>query len=328
MQETGTSENTTALATVVIPNYNGMAYLKDCLASLRKQRCQQFTVHLIDNGSSDGSVEFAEAHYPEVKITRFAENQGFCRAVNEGIAQAETPYVILLNNDTWAEEETIGELVKAMEQRPKCFSCSAKMIQMYKPELIDDAGDYYCAFGWAYARGKGNPAEGYNRPAKIFAACAGAAIYRTAVFREIGSFDEVHFAYLEDIDIGYRARIQGYENWYIPTAVVHHVGSAFSGSPYNSFKIRHSSRNSIYLIYKNMPVPQIILNLPFFLFGFLVKLVFFTKKGFFRVYSSGLVKGARLCSREKKVPFQWKNLGNYVKIQLELWINMIRRIYF
>ena len=77
-------------------------------------------------------------------------------------------------------------------------------------------------------------------------------------------FDEEHFAYLEDLDIGYRARICGYQNWYAPKAKVYHVGSGTSGSRYNQFKIRYSSRNNIYLIYKNMPFLQIVLNLPFF----------------------------------------------------------------
>lgn len=98
------------------------------------------------------------------------------------------------------------------------------------------------------------------------------------IIDRIGDFDEEHFAYLEDLDIGYRARIFGYQNWYAPKAKVYHVGSGTSGSRYNQFKIRYSSRNNIYLIYKNMPFLQIVLNLPFLLVGFGAKILFLRQK--------------------------------------------------
>ena len=142
------------------------------------------------------------------------------------------------------------------------FACSAKLISYQERDKIDDAGNYYNMLGWAFARGKGKPVSEFETSDRIFAACAGAAIYRREFLEKTGLFDEEHFAYLEDTDIGYRARLLGYENWYEPSAKVYHVGSGTSGSRYNLFKIRYSSRNNIYLIYKNMPVLQILLNLP------------------------------------------------------------------
>ena len=97
---------------------------------------------------------------------------------------------------------------------------------------------------------KENRSVNLKRPTGFFAACAGAAIYRRGISGKDRTFDEEHFAYLEDTDIGYRARLLGYENWYEPSAKVYHVGSGTSGSRYNLFKIRYSSRNNIYLIYK------------------------------------------------------------------------------
>ncbi|MCD7819544.1 MAG: glycosyltransferase family 2 protein, partial [Lachnospiraceae bacterium] len=111
-----------------------------------------------------------------------------------------------------------------------------------------------------------------------------------------------------------------------PAALVRHVGSATSGSVYNDFKIRYSSRNNIYLIYKNMPWPQIVLNFPFLLVGFLTKMLFFARKGYLREYVTGLGAGIALCRRDKKVRFQWKNLKAYIRIQLELWMNLLRRL--
>ena len=128
-----------------------------------------------------------------------------------------------------------------------------------------------------------------------------------------------NFAYLEDTDIGYRARIYGYENWYAPDAVVYHVGSGTSGTRYNHFKTRYSSRNNIYLIYKNMPLLQIILNLPFLVAGFLIKFLFFALKGMGKEYLAGIKNGFSISMNHRKVPFSVKHLPNYCKIQLELW---------
>ena len=147
--------------------------------------------------------------------------------------------------------------------------------------------------------------------------------------RQTGLFDEEHFVYLEDLDLGYRARIAGYENWYLPEARVYHVGSGTSGSRYNEFKIRYSSRNNIYMIWKNMLLFQWILNLPFLLIGFGVKLLFFWKKGYGKEYAAGIKNGFALIrkpeNRGKKVKFRWRNLKNYVRIQVELWVNLVRR---
>ena len=147
--------------------------------------------------------------------------------------------------------------------------------------------------------------------------------------RHTGLFDEEHFVYLEDLDLGYRARIAGYENWYLPEARVYHVGSGTSGSRYNEFKIRYSSRNNIYMIWKNMPLFQWILNLPFLLIGFGVKLLFFWKRGYGKEYAAGIKNGFSLIrkpeNRGKKVKFRWRNLKNYVRIQVELWVNLVRR---
>lgn len=316
---------------IVIPNLNGAAYIRDCLDAVRLQRGAEIRVIVVDNGSEDGSDRIVKEDYPEAELIRFETNTGFCGAVNAGIERSlDMDYVILLNNDTIVDPDFTCELVRAMESDDRIFSCQARMLSMADPTQIDDAGDLYCALGWAFARGKGKKdGPAYQSPRRIFAACAGAAIYRVSVLKEIGVFDEAHFAYLEDTDIGWRARIKGYINFYEPKAVVRHVGSASSGSIYNLFKVRNSSRNSVYIIGKNMPLLMVILNLPFLIPGFLVKAVFFAVKGFGRDYVTGLGKGLRL-SREarkngKKVVFRMKDLKCYALIQLELWLNLLRR---
>ncbi len=272
--------------TVIIPNYNGIKYIKDCLDSLAAQTMEADII-VVDNASEDGSRE-AVRNYDNVRLIELEQNFGFCRAVNEGIRVTKTKYVILLNNDTKAEPEFVEELYKAIDAHDDTFSVAAKMLQMNAPEKIDSAGDLYCALGWAFSLGKDRSRAGYEKESVIFSACGGAAIYRRALFEQIGYFDELHFTYLEDVDVGYRARIMGYVNRYTPKAVVYHAGSGTTGSRYNPFKVRLASRNSWYVIYKNMPALQILLNLPFFIIGFGLKAVFFILKGFGREYLSGM----------------------------------------
>lgn len=316
---------------VVIPNYNGKEYIEDCLRALGRQTRRPDLVIVIDNGSTDGSADIVEEEFPEVRLIRLSENTGFCGAVNLGIRESEgMDYVILLNNDTKVFPGFVKELVRAMDRKKNAFSCQAKMLRMCDPGKMDDAGDLYCAFGWAFARGKGRDERKFTHPVEIFSSCAGAAIYRKSVLDKIGGFDENHFAYLEDTDIGWRARLHGYHNYFIPSAKVLHVGSAASGSVYNLFKVKNTSRNSVYLISKNMPPLQILLNLPLLLFGFAVKAVFFAEKGFGREYLKGILQGLKLSRRGRKegrrVPCRRKMLPTYIAIQMELWINCVRRL--
>ena len=302
--------------TIIIPNYNGLSFMEPCFESLKEQTVRDFKVLVVDNGSTDGSVEWLKEH--RVPSIFLKENTGFSGAVNTGIRAADTPYVLLLNNDTRVEPGFVAAMERAMDQSPKIFSVSSRMIQMYHPELLDDAGDMYSILGWAYQRGVGRSVNLYQKSCRVFSACAGAAIYRRAVFDEIGLFDELHFAYLEDIDVGWRAKLYGYDNVYCPDAAVYHVGSGTSGSRYNSFKVRLAARNCIYLNYKNMPGWQILLNAPFLLAGIFVKYLFFVKNGFGGDYVSGLKEGIRTRKQCCRVPGLLKRFGAGLKVQFEM----------
>lgn len=314
--------------TVIIPNFNGIDFLKDCLKSTTASTVKA-SILVVDNGSTDGSTEWLAEEYPDVAVIAFSENRGFCEAVNAGIRAADTPYVFLLNNDTTLEPDCIERLEAALEQDDRIFSVGAKICSMKEPQLLDSAGDLYSAFGWAYAIGKGKDQSRYMKRRNVFSNCAAAALYKKELLLKTGLLDEAHFAYLEDVDLGYRARIAGYRNVMEPSAVVYHAGSGSTGSRYNAFKVAHSSRNNVYLIYKNMPLFQLLLNLPFLIAGFGIKFLFFCKRGFGGIYARGLWEGIKLSAardgRKRKVHFKWKNMGNYVKIQLELWANLFRR---
>ena len=302
--------------TVVIPNYNGLRFMEPCMAALEKQNCKDFEILVVDNGSSDGSVEWLKSHqYPTIFLE---ENTGFSGAVNVGIKASKTPFVLLLNNDTEVEPDFIGEMIKAIRRSDKIFAVSSKMVQMYHKELMDDAGDMYSVLGWAYQRGVGRSSKGYNREREVFSACAGAAIYRREVFEQIGYFDEMHFAYLEDIDVCYRTKIFGWHNRYCPTAVVYHVGSGTSGSKYNAFKVRLAARNNVYLNYKNMPLFQLLVNLLPITMGIIVKYGFFQKLGFGKEYLDGVKEGIKTRKKCAKVAYFPEHMSNYLAIQWEL----------
>nr|WP_330408861.1 glycosyltransferase family 2 protein [Roseburia inulinivorans] len=236
--------------TIVIPNYNGKRLLENCLKTLEQQTYKDFKVLVVDNGSSDGSTEVSSEQL-ELEIVSLKENLGFCGAVNVGIQKTKTPYLILLNNDTETDRYFVEKLLAGIKKSEHIFSCGAQMIDFKDHEMLDNAGDLYTAMGWAVARGKGKKCEDFEQAVRVFSCCAGAAIYRMDILKKIGGLDEQHFAYLEDVDLGYRARIDGFENWYTPEAKVYHVGSATTGTRYNEKKVFLAARNTICDIQKH-----------------------------------------------------------------------------
>ena len=314
--------------TIIIPNYNGAHFMTPCMKALENQTVRPDEIIVVDNGSSDGSVEMLKEQYPYVRIIENDANLGFAAAVNIGIKASTTPYVLLLNNDTEAEPEMVESMERAMRRHPRAFSVASKMIQLYHPEYLDSTGDLYTVTGWAVNRGNDRPSDLYRHSSYIFTACAGAALYRREVFEEIGYFDENHFAYLEDIDVGYRARLNGWSNIYEPKAVVRHVGSGTSGSKYNSFKVHLSARNSIWLNYKNMPSWQLFLNAVPLALGFLVKAVFFICIGFGKDYLTGLREGFKTFRKRERVQFTPRRHMAALSIEFQLCINLFRYVVY
>ncbi len=327
IRTTGLERKYMELVTVVIPNYNGKKYLDDCLKSLKKQSYQEFKVIIVDNGSTDGSQDYIKKKYPQVELIELSENTGFANAANVGIKASDSEYVFLLNNDTMCDENALENLIRVMENKKKLFSAQAKMLKMKEPHEIDDCGDLYCALGWAFTPGKDKDNRQFARRESVTSACAGAAIYRKEYFDKVGYFDEEHFCYLEDVDLGYRARLRGYANVMEPSALVYHVGSGSSGSRYNSFKVELTAGNNIYLIFKNMPAFQIFINFPLIMLGIAIKHVFYVRHGLGKAHIVGLWQGLRKIARntDKRVRFGRVEFVNAVRLQIELWVNLARR---
>jgi GT2 family glycosyltransferase len=312
---------------IIIPNYNGKSFLRECLDSIKNQNILNEII-IIDNASHDESVIFITQNYPEIILIQNKENLGFSKAVNQGIEASSGEYLFLLNNDVELEEDCIKNLIKCIDENKNIFAVSSKMIQYHDRNKIDDAGDEYTILGWTKKVGYGNPQEKYNKNRETFSACAGAAIYRKSILEEIGYFDENFFAYLEDIDLSYRARIHGYHIIYCPEAIAYHIGSGTTGSRYNEFKIKLAARNNFYVPYKNMPWPQLLINLPFLILGYLIKYIFFLRKRHGHIYLKGLKEGIITRKKVGKLKYDRKNLINYFKIEWFLIKNTLKFPFF
>ncbi len=275
---------------IVIPNYNGKVFLQNCLESLRQQNCSDFTVIVVDNGSTDGSVELLVQDYPEVELIAWPENKGFSAAVNAGIAAGSAPLIFLLNNDTELDVNCLAKLLTAAKTRQEYDFFAAKMLNYHDRTYLDGAGDAFLRGGVGYRLGTMEEDSDYYSVARqVFGACAGAALYRRDFFDELGLFDEDFFAYLEDVDLNLRANSRGKKCWYVPDARVYHIGSATTGSKINAFTVSLSTRNNFCVLIKNYPASLFFRFAPvlciyqFFWFCFVIK-----KLQFF-AYLNGLV---------------------------------------
>ncbi len=281
-----------AETTVIIPNWNTRRWLDGCLGGLREQRYKAFRTILVDNGSSDGSVAFVREHYPEVEIIAFPRNRGFAAAVNAGIAAAEGPYVALLNVDTRPRPEWLWHLVRAIERDDGVACIASRMLNLEDPRRIDAAGDTLSWYGSARKRGQGDDAAGFAEPMEVFSACAGAALYRRSLFEEIGGFDAWFISYLEDIDVGLRARLRGYRCLYEPRAeVLHHGhGAGIARSRY----VYLMMRNRLALLTKNIPLSLLWRHRRTLLYGQLY---------FFLVYKRPLAALAGIAAWATSLPY-------------------------
>jgi len=236
---------------VVIPNWNGAALLPACLDGLRGQRYRDFRVVVVDNGSEDDSLAVL-ARYPEARVLRLGRNRGFGAATNAGIRASASRYVATLNNDAVPGPEWLGALVAAAEADPAAGMWASRMVFAARPDLLNSCGIALDRVGIAWDLLGGQPVGADGEGVAPFGPCAGAALYRRALLDQVGLFDERYFAYLEDVDLAWRARRAGWQCRYVPGATVTHQHSATGGE--GSARKRYLlGRNKVWLLAQNYP---------------------------------------------------------------------------
>ncbi|MCB1876335.1 MAG: glycosyltransferase family 2 protein [Chromatiales bacterium] len=248
---------------VVIVNYNAGEMLERCLLALSRQTRVPDRVLVVDNASSDRSVEQARPSLTTAEFILSKDNLGFAAANNLAVQRAaDCDWIALLNPDAFPEPHWLEGLMTAADQFPQTASFGSLMLAAERHDVVDGSGDAYHISGAAWRRDHLRPlAQAVTEPGFIFAPCAAAALYRRDCYLQAGGFDEDFFCYMEDVDLGFRLRLLGYQSRYVPDAVVYHVGYGTSGKS-SDFAVYHGHRNLVWTFVKNMPGALFWLLLP------------------------------------------------------------------
>jgi GT2 family glycosyltransferase len=243
---------------IVIPNLNGRRFLGSCLDAVDAQTDPDHEAIVVDNGSDDGSVMFLREHYPHVRVVELDRNHGFAGAMNAGIREAEGELVAFLNNDAEPKPEWLEELRQCLERHPRAAAATAKLVSSDSQAVLDGAGDGLTPSFLPFVRGHGERGEGrYEEEVEVFSASGTASLWRGDVLNELGGFDERFFAYYEDVDLSFRARLLGHECWYAPRAVAAHRRGGTAGQDLH-FTLFHPARNRWFFLLKDAPAGLLI----------------------------------------------------------------------
>lgn len=280
------------LVSIIIVNFNGKEVLKRCLASVLDTDYPNFEVIVVDNASTDGSVELVErlfGSYDRIKIVKNSQNSGHSEGCNIGARTARGKYFAFLDSDTEidvipsfaahdevspASDNWLQELVEVMEQDKSIGIAQAKILSAKDHSQLDHTGIAIDALGTWYTT-YGLEEEKLREDFAIFAASSGCCITRREIFNEIGGFDKAYFIYDDDTDLSFRTRLLGYEIYFISSATVIHHGDVLRGISQRN--VYHSAKNKVCTLLKNLELKNLwwrILALTFLTFavsiGFLV----------------------------------------------------------
>jgi GT2 family glycosyltransferase len=252
------------IVSIIIVNWNGLAHLPTCLDSLATQTFRHFEVVLVDNGSADGSVSFVRERYPWVRVVPLPENTGFATGNNRGFEQARGDYIVTLNNDTRVEPDWLATLVRVADAHPRAGMVASRVCSFADPDIIDSIGMAICRDGMSRGqfRNKRWSALRMGDVEEILLPSACAALYKRAMLTETGFFDDDFFAYAEDVDLGLRGRLAGWEAVAATQAVAYHKYSQTGGS-LSPFKVYLVERNHYWVVWKNFPISCLV-ALPWF----------------------------------------------------------------
>lgn len=271
--------------TVVIVNWNGERFLDRCMNALLEQTAKPHEIILLDNASTDGSVEIAR-RFPAVRVIALEENTGFAGGNNLAIeaTTSKSEWIALINPDAFAASRWLEALLAAAESNSEFDVFGSKLVNASDSSLLDGTGDAFHMSGLMWRTAHGVPVSHLGESeCEIFSPCAAAALYRRSALLDVGGFDEDFFCYAEDVDLGFRLRLAGYRCLYVPQSVVHHVGSGTTGGKHSEFSVYHGHRNLVWAFVKNMPGVLFWLLLPLHAALNLVSIVLFALRGQGRV---------------------------------------------
>jgi GT2 family glycosyltransferase len=274
-------KNMLTKVTVVIVNWNGDRFLERCLSALLAQTVAPHEIILVDNASSDASIDIVQ-RFPSVRLLGQNENLGFARGNNLAIeaAAAESQWIALLNPDAFVEPCWLETLLLAVRDYPAFDVFGSKLVNAADPAVLDGAGDAYHVSGRVWRISRGEQMSFISEQVReVFSPCAAAALYRRKALLEVGGFDEDFFCYVEDVDLGFRLRLAGYCCLYVPSSVAHHVGSGTTGGQHSDFATYHGHRNLVWTYVKNMPAVLFWTFLPLHLAMNLAALLVVTLRG-------------------------------------------------
>jgi len=292
---------------IIIVTYNSLNYLKACLTAIKNQTFKDYEIIVIDNNSIDGSLALIKKDYPEIKTLKNVRNLGLCRANNQGIKLARGEYVLIMNPDVILENSTLTELIKIAEIKPRAGAIGPKLLRLInkqKSAIIDSSGLKVLPYYKIVERGAGEQDRGqYNKVEEVFGLTGACVLYKKEALEEIKEkeqyFDERFFVYKEDIDIMQRLKKQGWQNWYVPTAVAYHQRQARGDEKTSNWKTikerrkrnrminYYSYRNHLLFLNKHLGkgkiLKKIFLIIPYEIGKFIYLLFFETRniKGFF-----------------------------------------------
>lgn len=316
---------------IVIVNWNGANVLLRCLQALAAQTYTDYEIILVDNASTDHSLEGLTPP-ANLQIVRLERNCGFAAANNIGARIARGNWLALLNNDAFPKPDWLAQLMSAADVQPPETFFASRLVQAKDTTKLDGEGDIYHVSGLAWRRNHNRSIlEASDKMEEVFSACAAAALYPREAFLQTGGFDEDFFSYHEDIDLAFRLRLQGYRCLYIPSAVVEHVGSASYGKR-SDFAIYFGHRNLVWTFFKDMPTPLLWCYLPWHIAANVFFLIYYFLRGQARPIwkaKRDALLGLKNALQKRKAIQRTRNvsLEDLTRVMDHSWQNPFRQIH-
>ncbi len=232
----------------------------------------------MDNASEDGSLEAAKEEFRTVSFINAGSNTGFAAANNRGIKATQKAWIALVNPDAFVAKNWLQALLEAVQENPQVSVFSSELIDANNHDILDGQGDCYHVSGLVWRRKHAQPVDSAPSQLPFFAPCAASALYLRSAVLDVGGFDEDYFCYIEDVDLGFRLRLAGYQCVHIHEAITYHVGSAITERE-SDFSIYHGHRNLVWTYFKNMPTGPLWRYMLQHIFMNLMSIIFYSVKG-------------------------------------------------